>query len=153
MLNRAITLFVIFCIFPASILSPAEKIQHSRLFGTWRLLYRGGYGYSFTFQKNYQSICVIHLNTSAVVFKGIYTFEGDDALRINIYEMKNDASASYPPAGAGFTKTSSTYFVFRASFTGPAASPVLVLIPTRCVIDGRSSDGYFEPEIRLSRSP
>lgn len=153
MIKRTIALFLFFCLLPVSGLHSAGKLDLSRLYGTWRLLYQGGYGYTFKFQKNYQSICIIHLHTSAVVFKGIYTAEGDDAIRINIYEMKNDANALSPSSGPGFTKTSSTYFVFHASFTGTPKAPVLVLMPTRTVIDGRSSDGYFEPEIRLTRSP
>lgn len=152
-MKRTLAILLSFWLLPVTGLHPAGKLDISRLHGTWRLLYKGGYGYTFRFQKNYQSLCVIHLNTSAVVFKGIYTAEGDDAIRINIYEMKNDANALSPSSGSGFTKTSSTYFIFRASLSGTSKAPGLVLSPTRTVIDGRSSDGYFEPEIRLVRSP
>lgn len=152
MFKRMVTFLIISLILPAAALHPVEKLEPARLHGTWRLLYRGGYGYTFKFQKNFQSVCIIHLNTSAVVFKGVYTIENENAVRINIYEMKNDCNAQSPSTGAGFTRTSSTYFVFRASLSGVTPPPVLMLYPSRTVIDGRSSDGYFEPEIRLTRT-
>lgn len=153
MMKRTPALLLFFWLLSATGLHPAGKLDVSRLYGTWRLLYQGGYGYTFRFQKNYQSSCVIHLNTSAVIFKGIYTAEGDDAIRIQIYEMKNDVNAISPSFGSGFTKTSSTHFIFRASLSGTPKTPVLVLWPTRTVIDRRFSEGYFEPEIRLMRLP
>lgn len=146
-------LFIVASIIPVTSPVAADQIQLARFLGTWRLLYKGNYGYTFQFHKNYRSVCIIHLNTSAVVFKGIYTLEDDKTVRINIYEMKNDCNARRPSTGTGFTKTLSTYFIFRAAFSGPKNAPVLLLSPSRTVIDGRSSEGYFEPEIRLARAP
>ncbi|MCU0843826.1 MAG: hypothetical protein MUC76_02750 [Spirochaetes bacterium] len=153
MIKRLMALCIIAAIIQITNLTAADKLQPAMFLGTWRLLYKGNYGYTFRFHKNYRSVCVIHLNTSAVVFKGIYAIEDDKTIRINIYEMKNDCNARMPSTGAGFTKTSSTYFIFRAVFSGAKNAPVLILSPSRTVIDGRSSEGYFEPEIRLSRAP
>ncbi len=153
MMKRFASLFIIASVALLAGPGAADTLQAARLLGTWRLIYKGNYGYTFQFYKNYRSVCIIHLNTSAVIFKGIYSIEDDHSIRINIYEMKNDCNSFSPSSRTGFTKTSSTYFVFRAAFPGGGKTPILQLSPVRMVIDGRSSDGYFEPEIRLAKSP
>ena len=126
----------------------AAQLKISDLEGKWQLLYRGNYGYQFLFHKNYRAHCIIFLNTSTVIFKGVYTIESGDTVRINISEMKKQNGTANIDLRSHFVKTSSTYFLFNAWLDGKST---LKMSPKKIIIDGNSSDGYFEPEFRLNR--
>mgnify|MGYP000316806676 CR=1 FL=1 len=128
----------------------SQPLNPIQLHGRWQLKYRGNYGYMFHFYKNFRALCVIYLNHSAVVFKGIYTVEADNTLRINIYEMKNSSSSGIN-YHSNFVKTTSTYLLFNAERTVEGSSHLLLIKPKKIMIDGRSSDGYFEPMIKLKK--
>lgn len=126
-------------------------LQFSDIHGRWQLLYRGNYGYEFRFYKNYQAICIIYMQTDAVVFKGVYTFENPQTIRININQMKNADNCCDVNTTTGFTQVKSSYFLFNASITTKNSKKMLELKPLSIVIDGINSEGYFEPVIVLQR--
>ena len=119
--------------------------------GNWDLKYGDNYGYSFRLGKNYRAIVILYLNCSSILFKGIYTIEKDDILRINISEMKREESVNKINTTAGFTQVKSSYFLFHAKIFEKTGKPVMELKPVRILIDDNSSDGYFEPLIKLTK--
>ncbi len=129
----------------------SEPVNPGQIHGRWLLIYRGNYGYQFHFFKNYRALSVIYLNTSAVVFKGIYSMEDATTLRINIYEMKNSQPANINYY-SGFVKTNSSYFLFKIKRYNESKTQFLEMEMIKIVIDGRSSEGYFEPVIKLKKS-
>jgi len=126
-------------------------LQFSDIHGRWQLLYRGNYGYEFRFYKNYQAVCTIYMQTNAVVFKGVYTFDNPQTIRININQMKNADSCCDVNITTGFAQVKSSYFLFNASITTKNNKKMLELKPLSIVIDGINSEGYFEPVIVLQR--
>jgi len=126
-------------------------LQFSDIHGRWQLLYRGNYGYEFRFYKNYQAVCIIYMQTNAVVFKGVYTFDNPQTIRININQMKNADSCCDVNTTTGFAQVKSSYFLFNASITTKNNKKMLELKPLSIVIDGINSEGYFEPVIVLQR--
>jgi hypothetical protein len=128
---------------------PAKPLQTSDLIGTWRLLYRGHYGYTFRFYRNYRALCMLHLRVNALIFKGVYTIEENNKIRINIYEMKNEQNPARPNLKKNFVKTSSSYFIFQGTLHRSNNRMKLLMQPVTIVIDGMSSAGYFEPSFEL----
>lgn len=126
-------------------------LQFADIHGRWQLLYRGNYGYEFRFYKNYQAVCIIYMQTNAVVFKGVYTFDNPQTIRININQMKNTDSCCDVNTTTGFAQVKSSYFLFNASITAKNNKKMLELKPLSIVIDGINSEGYFEPVIVLQR--
>ena len=72
-------------------------------------------------------------------------------IRINIYEMKNEENISRINLKRNFTKTASSYFIFQGTIKESRKEKKLLLKPVRIVIDGRNSDGYFEPAFQLNK--
>ena len=136
-------------VFIASYIAPAQSISVQDLHGKWRLLYRGNYGYQFEFYRNYRALCVVFLHNKAVIFKGVYTLEDSDTIRINVSEMKTQDNVSRLNGYSGFNKTAATYFTFRANREATKNRDVLLLTPLKIIIDGNTSEGYFEPLIKL----
>jgi hypothetical protein len=126
-------------------------LQFADIHGRWQLLYRGNYGYEFRFYKNYQAVCIIYMQTNAVVFKGVYTFDNPQTIRININQMKNADSCCDVNTTTGFSQVKSSYFLFNASIATKNNKKMLELKPLSIVIDGINSEGYFEPVIVLQR--
>ncbi len=118
--------------------------------GVWQLFYPDGYGYEFRFYKNYRAVITLRLNTHALVFRGIYTLEDDQTIRVNLSEMKKVPQTRYINITSGYVKTKSSYFLFKGRLVKQKnGQRTLIVSPTRIVIDGNNSDGYFEPRIRL----
>lgn len=128
-----------------------HALQFSDIHGIWQLLYRGNYGYEFRFYKNYQAVCIIYMQTNAVVFKGVYTFDNPQTIRININQMKNADSCCNVNTTTGFAQVKSSYFLFNATLITKNNKKMLELKPLSIVIDGINSEGYFEPVILLQR--
>jgi hypothetical protein len=149
MSRKLIALFTLF--FLALYSAPAQSISAPELNGKWRLLYRGDYGYQFEFYRNYKALCIVFLHNKAVIFKGVYTLEDNDTIRINVSEMKTQDSISWLNVYSGFNKTAATYFTFRAHREAPKNRDVLQLTPLKIIIDGNTSEGYFEPLIKLNK--
>ena len=127
----------------------SKPMQSGDLIGTWRLMYRGHYGYTFRFYRNYRALCILHLRVNALIFKGVYTIEENNRIRINIYEMKNEQNPARPNLRRNFVKTSSSYFIFQGTLHRTNNRPKLLLQPVTIIIDGMSSAGYFEPSFEL----
>ena len=131
--------------------TPSEPINFETISGTWELKYANNYGYTFRFYKNYRSIVILYLNNHALVFKGVYTFEGSNLVRINIYEMKKSKRLSGINLRSGFIKAKSSFFKFSIHLKEKNRKKILSISPRNITIDGNNSDGYFEPVIKLKR--
>jgi hypothetical protein len=117
--------------------------------GTWALKYSGNYGYQFSFYANYRALVILYLNMETLVFKGVYTLDEGNKLKINIYEMKDERRAGVP--SKGFVKAKSSYFLFSGYETARQGRTTLFLRPRAIIIDGNNSEGYFEPLLKLAK--
>ncbi len=131
--------------------SRAGAITFDDLRGRWSLMYRGNFGYEFRFGGNYSALCILYLQTNILIFKGVYTIEQGNRVRINISDMKNQDGGSLGSLQQGFTRISSSYFVFRGEKRTAQGRPVIDFYPVEIMINGNSSEGYFEPVLRLTR--
>ena len=128
-------------------------VNFKNLNGTWSLFYGNNYGYTFKFYKNYRAIVILYLNSSSIVFKGIYNVENVDSMTINISEMKRENSINSINLKSGFNKTKSSQFIFNTRILlGTDKKKYLELRPQRINIDGTESEGFFEPYIKLGYS-
>jgi hypothetical protein len=125
-------------------------LSFKSVIGGWTLKYSGNYGYTFSFYSNYRAVVVLSLNMETLVFKGVYTIEDGNKLKINIYEMKEEHRAG--GARKGFVKAKSSYFLFGGYKTKKGGKETLYLRPLAIIIDGNNSEGYFEPLIKLAKS-
>jgi hypothetical protein len=82
-------------------------LTFKNVIGNWTLKYSGNYGYTFSFYSNYRALVVLNLNMETLIFKGVYTIEEGNKLKINIYEMKEEHRAA--GAKKGFVKAKSSY--------------------------------------------
>ncbi len=131
--------------------SPPLPVTFKTISGTWELRYPNRYGYVFKLYKNYRAVVILYLNSHSLIFKGVYTLEGSNNIRINIYEMKKCRRTAYLNLASGFVKAKSSYFIFSAE-RRKKRHEHLFLRPRRIIIDGNNSDGYFEPVIKLKRA-
>lgn len=128
-----------------------EQINFKNISGTWSLMYDNNYGYSFKLGKNYKAVVILYLSTDSVIFKGVYTIEEKNILRINISEMKREERVKGLNTGSGFKKAKSSYFLFQSRIVQDSGKSFLEVRPVRISIDGNDSEGYFEPLIRLAK--
>ncbi|HOK03431.1 MAG TPA: hypothetical protein PKX79_13125 [Spirochaetota bacterium] len=119
--------------------------------GNWDLHYENDYGYSFTFGKNYKAQVILYLNSASVIFRGIYTFEDKGILRINISEMKREEKVKNLNTHGAYKKAKSSYFLFNCKVIKEHNKSYMELIPLQIYIDGNTSEGYFEPLIKLEK--
>ncbi len=139
----AILLVMVF-IMPAGLLA---RLSFADFHGTWRLMYRGNYGYEFSFNKSYRANCIIFLQHSTLRFRGVYTLDEQNRLRINLSDMKHQEHGT----SAKFTRLGSSYFIFNAEKGKSSGGEYLELRPVTIIINGQNSEGYFEPVIKLSK--
>ncbi|MCP4130290.1 MAG: hypothetical protein GY754_04855 [bacterium] len=128
---------------------PLKPLTFENIRGKWRLKYGNDYGYYFRFHHNYKAMVILYLNTHALIFKGVYTIEEGNTIRINIYEMKRAKQAARLNTRSGFVKTKSSHFIFTGAIKGKGK--LLAVKPKRTMIDGNTSGGYFEPLIKLKK--
>lgn len=124
-------------------------INFNTIKGNWDLKYGDNYGYSFRLGKNYRAVVILYLSCSSVIFRGIYTIEKDDILRINISEMKREEGVSGINITSGFNQVKSSYFLFNSRIFEKTGKTIMELRPVKILIDDNTSDGYFEPLVRL----
>ncbi len=129
----------------------AANLKFKDLYGHWILKYKNSYGYEFRFKKNYIAYSIIYLNNSVYVFKGVYTIEGENRFRIKINQWKNQSSRRAIEDKKNFENAVSSYFVFDVVVQRKKGRPMLMVSPKKIIIDGRQSDGFFEPEIVLRK--
>lgn len=125
-------------------------LNFANLRGSWELFYGDNYGYSFRFDRNYKAIVVLYLNDSSVIFKGVYTIEDANTLRINISAMKREERLKDLDYKEGFVNVKSSYFIFKGRIIGGPKAKKLELKADTISIDGSDSEGYFEPLIELN---
>jgi len=125
-------------------------LTFKNVIGNWTLKYSGNYGYTFSFYSNYRALVVLYLNMETLIFKGVYTIEEGNKLKINIYEMKEEHRAA--GTKKGFVKAKSSYFLFGGHTIKKNRKETLYLRPRAIIIDGNNSEGYFEPLIKLTKS-
>lgn len=128
-----------------------EQIDFKNISGTWELMYDNNYGYSFKLGKSYKAVVVLYLSTASIMFKGVYTIEEKNVLRINISEMKREEKIKDLNTSGGFKKAKSSYFLFQSRIVNDNGKKFLEIRPATISIDGNDSGGYFEPLIRLGR--
>jgi hypothetical protein len=124
-------------------------ITFTNVVGTWALKYSGNYGYQFSFYANYRALVILYLNMETLIFKGVYTLDEGNKLKINIYEMKDERRSGVP--NRGFVKAKSSYFLFSGYQTARQGRKTLFLRPRAIIIDGNNSEGYFEPLLKLAK--
>lgn len=129
---------------------PGEAVSFDSIIGRWRLKYSGNYGYYFNFQKNYKAMVILYLGHERLVFKGVYSVDVDK-LKINIYEMKREKKNRPLDTTSNFLKANSSSFLFRIGLLTKHNHQYIVLAPINIRIDGNTSDGYFEPLIKLKK--
>jgi len=128
-----------------------EQIDFKNISGTWSLMYDNNYGYTFKLGKSYKAVVILYLSTASIVFKGVYTIEEKNTLRINISEMKREEKVKGLNTGSGFKKAKSSYFLFQSRIVNDSGKTFLEVRPVTISIDGNDSGGYFEPLIKLPR--
>ena len=135
---------------------PAEEVKiplsFKNVIGNWSLKYSGNYGYYFSLSKNYRAIVIIYLNTQSLIFKGVYTIDEKNTLKINISELKDEPRVTGINLYAGFVKAKSSYFLFDGYKIKKNNKDNLYLEPRSIIIDGNNSEGYFEPSIKLTKA-
>lgn len=134
---------------PAGTEDAEIPLSFSSVVGNWRLKYSGNYGYAFDFHANYRALVVLYLNMETLYFKGVYTIEDGNKLKINIYEMKDERRSGR--VKQGYIKAQSSYFLFSGHKSRKKKKETLHLRPLAIVIDGNNSEGYFEPLIKLAK--
>jgi hypothetical protein len=127
-------------------------LDFKSIVGKWQLLYDGNYGYEFRFNSNYKSVVIVYAGYQVFVFKGVYNIEDDKRLKITIYEIKQDQNSPSLSLYSGFTKSKSSYFLINCTLREKGSARTLTIKPERIIIDGKASDGYFEPVMKLKKS-
>lgn len=136
--------------FPAGNSEAGIPLSFKNVIGTWSLKYSGNYGYTFSLHSSYKAIVILYLNMETLIFRGVYTIEEGNKLRININEMKDEHRGG--GSRKGFVKAKSSYFLFGGYKTSKSGRETLYLRPLSIIIDGNNSEGYFEPLIKLAKS-
>ena len=131
--------------------SDVVPLNFNSIKGNWDLKYGDNYGYSFRLGNNYKAIVVLYLNSSSLIFKGVYTLEEEDKLRINVSGMKREERVTGLNLNSGFVDVKSSYFVFHSRIFERSGRTIMELRPVQIFIDHNSSEGFFEPLVRLTR--
>jgi hypothetical protein len=129
-----------------------QPLTFQNLQGRWFQMYDKVYGYDIRFYPNFKALVILHLNNQYIVFKGVYTIEDTEKVRINIVESKQAFGSGAINIYSGFSKIKSSHFVFRTRIFDKQKSKILELRPKDIIINGNDSDGYFEPLIRLPQT-
>lgn len=138
---------ILACLIIALLSFAVGAINFGEVVGTWRLYYRGNFGYEFSFNKSYRAVCIVRFKETCIYFRGVYTIDERKNLRINISEIKNQE----PGSSNKYNPVSSSYFIFDAKRYQQGGKDYLELRPLDIVINGNASDGYFEPIMKLVR--
>jgi hypothetical protein len=128
-------------------------LTFKNVIGNWSLKYSGNYGYHFSLSPSYRAIVIIYLNTQAFIFKGVYTIDEKNKLKINISEMKDEPRVTGINLYSGFVKAKSSYFLFSGYKIKINKKDSMYLEPRSIIIDGNNSEGYFEPVLKLTKNP
>lgn len=131
--------------------SDIVPVNFNSIKGNWDLRYGDNYGYTFRLGNNYKAIVILYLSNSSLIFKGVYTIEDGDNLRINVSGMKREEKITGLNLNSGFVDVKSSYFIFNSRIFERGGRTIMELRPVRIFIDHNSSDGFFEPLVRLTK--
>ncbi len=131
--------------------SDVVPVNFNSIKGSWDLRYGDNYGYSFRLGNNYKAVVILYLNSSSLIFKGVYTLEEGDNLRINVSGMKREERVTGLNLTSGFVDVKSSYFIFHSRIFERSGRTIMELRPVQIFIDHNSSEGFFEPLVRLTR--
>lgn len=145
---KKLTIFLLFFMLNTTF---ANNINYDNIQGSWHLKYKGPYGYEFRFKRNYTVYTILYLKTYALVFKGVYSIKQGNIVHIDITKIKNEESFKRLESNKNFINMTSSHFLFNANFKKIKNKKQLVLNPKYIEIDGKKSEGYFEPEIILTK--
>jgi hypothetical protein len=126
-------------------------LDYSELFGKWELKYPQNYGYEFIFLDDYSAEITLHLNTAIIKFKGKFSLEDNYQIRIILLEMMQKDEITVHEKKYNFTPVRDSYFLFKGKIVRDSKPKTLVLNPIKIITEGRDSEGYFEPQIRLKK--
>jgi len=126
-------------------------LDYSELFGKWTLKYPQNYGYEFIFSGDYDAEITLHLNDVKINFKGKFSLDDNHRIRITLSEMAQKDEITVGEKKHNFTPVKDSYFLFKGRMIRDAKPKTLVLNPIKIITEGISSDGYFEPQIRLKK--
>ncbi|MBN1498628.1 MAG: hypothetical protein JW982_00605 [Spirochaetes bacterium] len=91
------------------------------------------------------------MKSNFLLFRGIYQIKEADKISIEVLEMKYSPSLNDIRSGKELTKTSSSSIIFRGERSSSGGKNYLVLKTESVKIDGSSSEGFFDPEIKLKK--
>ncbi len=134
----------------ADTLEGEMPLSFKNVIGTWSLKYSGNYGYTFSLSHSYRATVILYLNMEILTFRGVYTIEEGNKLRININEMREEHRGG--GRNRGFVKAKSSYFLFGGYKSKKSGRETLYLKPLAIIIDGNNSEGYFEPLLKLAKN-
>lgn len=129
-----------------------SPITFKSIIGNWSLKYSGNYGYYFSLSPSYRALVIIYANTQSFVFRGVYTIEEKGRLKISISEMKDEPRVTGINLYSGFLKAKSSYFLFNGYRFKKNREEHLLLRPVAVIIDGNPSEGFFEPQMKLTKN-
>lgn len=129
-----------------------SPITFKSIIGNWSLKYSGNYGYYFSLSSSYRALIIIYASTQSFVFRGVYTIEEKGRLKVSISEMKNEPSVTGINLYRGFVKAKSSYFLFNGYRATKNREEHLYLRPAAVIIDGNPSEGFFEPQMKLTKN-
>ena len=131
-----------------------HPLYYHEIAGKWTLMYPQNYGYEFAFLDDYDAEITLYLNTAIIKFKGKFLLEDSRRIRIMISEMmQKDEITDYADytKEKNFVSVRDSYFLFDGRIIKDSKPEILVLNPIRIIAQGRNSEGYFEPQIRLKK--
>jgi hypothetical protein len=129
----------------------SSPLDYSELLGKWTLAYPQNYGYEFTFLDDYNAEITLHLNDVIIKFKGKFSLEDSYRIRVTLFEMMQKDEITVLEKKYSFTPVRDSYFLFKGKMVRDSNPKTLILNPIKIITEGRDSEGYFEPQIRLKK--
>ena len=129
----------------------ASLLDYSELSGKWMLKYPQNYGYEFIFSDDYSAEITLYLNTTIIRFRGRFLLEDGSRIRITVLEMMQRDEIAVHEKNYNFMPVNNSYFLFRGQILKDSKHRTLVLNPMRIITEGKDSEGFFEPQIRLRK--
>jgi len=126
-------------------------LNYHELAGKWILMYPQNYGYEFVFFDDYGAKITLYLNTAKIKFKGKFLLEDSRRIRIFISEMMQKDEITEHGEKHGFMSVKNSYFLFDGRIIKDSKPKILVLNPITIIAEGRNSEGFFEPQIKLRK--
>lgn len=147
-MNKFISIIIILY---SILIQSAVSMQPGDINGKWIFKYNASYGYEFSFTNSKFADIIIFMKSNFLLFKGIYQIKDTNTINIEVLEMKYSPSLSDIRSGKELTKTSSSRIIFKGQKSISGGKSYLILTTESVKIDGNSSEGFFDPEIKLKK--